>query len=78
MRVLWFPRVVANCGSLGNPPNGVVTAERTVAGSQANYSCNEGYTLNGTTVRVCDMNGQWSENEPTCEGMKLIVYTHSW
>ena len=30
------------------------------------YSCNNGYTLAGTAVRFCMLNGQYSGNAPTC------------
>jgi len=48
--------------------NGMVEFDANTVGSQANYSCSEGYVLNGITTRVCQADGQWSGSEPTCEG----------
>jgi len=53
---------------LSSPVNGTVSLDANTVGSQANYSCSEGYTLNGTTTRVCQADGQWSGSEPICEG----------
>ena len=41
-------------------------------GSQANYSCSEGYVLNGNGTRMCQADGQWSGSEPLCEGQDLL------
>jgi len=59
--------------NLSSPDNGTVTLDASTFGSQANYSCSEGYTLNGTTTltRVCQADGQWSGSEPTCEGQPV-------
>ena len=62
---------VVDCGSLNNITSAQVTTDNTTFGSQANYSCSEGYLLNGTSTRVCQADGQWSGNEPTCEGSSL-------
>ena len=40
----------------------------TTFGSVAVYQCREGLTLNGESTRMCQANGEWSGNEPTCEG----------
>ena len=56
------------CANLSSPVNGTVSLDANTVGSQANYSCSEGYTLNGTTTRVCQADGQWSGSEPICEG----------
>jgi len=45
-----------------------VRLEANTFGSQANYSCSEGYALNGNSTRECQADGQWSGSEPTCEG----------
>ena len=56
------------CANVSSPVNGTVMFDANTVGSQANYSCSEGYILNGTTTRVCQADGQWSGSEPTCEG----------
>ena len=33
----------------------------TTFGSIANYSCQTGYVLNGTSERVCEEDGQWTD-----------------
>jgi len=71
LRKLTHP--VVDCGSLNNITSAQVTTDNTTFGSQANYSCSEGYLLNGTSTRVCQADGQWSGNEPTCEGMSLSL-----
>ena len=60
--------IVADCGSLENPLNGVVEFNQTTFGSVAEYSCNEGFVFMGNTSnRSCQANGRWTE-EPTCIG----------
>ena len=58
------------CGVLSNPDNGRVTLTGTSFGSQATYSCNSGYELNGPITRVCQADG-WSGNDATCEGKRI-------
>ncbi len=40
-----------------------------VPGSRAMYLCDDNHQLSGSSVRVCQEDGTWSESEPTCEGM---------
>jgi len=64
--------VAIPCGNLSSPVNGLVTVDGSTFGSQANYSCSEGYLLNGNSSRMCQADGQWSGSEPTCEGMSFV------
>ena len=36
--------------------------------STANYTCDEGFALNGTETRVCQASGEWEPEEPSCYG----------
>ena len=37
-------------------------------GKNVTYRCNKGYRLRGPFVRVCNEIGNWTKEEPTCEG----------
>ena len=37
-------------------------------GKNVTYKCNKGYRLRGPLVRVCNETGNWTMEEPTCEG----------
>ena len=56
------------CPALVNITHGHVLVSGFTPGSTAMYSCEIGYTLNGTGSRTCQENGEWSEQEPICEG----------
>ena len=44
----------------------------------ATYTCNTGYTLNGSsTTRTCGSDGVWSGSDPTCEGWRQYFYSHA-
>ena len=58
---------ITDCGTLLDPPNGQVDLTGTGDGSEATYTCSEGYVLIGTEVRTCQSNGNWSSEEPLCE-----------
>jgi CUB/sushi domain-containing protein len=66
------------CVSLKAPLNGNITKHGVTAGSMASFTCNEGYSLIGTTSVTCQMNYLWSNNAPTCRivdcgGLPLLV-----
>lgn len=68
---LWLcltPTVV-QCPSLSSPSNGRVRVSGRTPGSEARYSCNEGYQLEGSVTRRCLNEGVWSSQEPICIGM---------
>ena len=65
------------CPPLPAPENGQVVfsnASSLIYGSEATYSCDEGFGLNeGDATRTCGGNsssviGFWSGSEPACEG----------
>ena len=56
-----------SCGQPNIPSNGHVnTSAGTSFGDVARYSCDRGYTLNGTAERTCQANGRWNGSVPTC------------
>ena len=57
---------VADCGSLSDPPNGAVSVSATTYTSNATYTCDSGYTINGDSMRMCQADGEWSGGEPSC------------
>ena len=57
------------CGSLSDPPNGVVETTGSTFGSTATYSCDHSFSLVGQSTRVCEDFGSWSGAEPECVGM---------
>ena len=63
---------VFGCGDPGTPTNG----QRTVSGSSTTYyfvtyTCDEGYILQGTHIRRCLSDGQWTGSLPQCIGMSV-------
>ena len=55
------------CSNLPNPSNGRVNQQGNEPGDRATYTCNSGYELIGSSTRICQTNGQWSGDAPTCE-----------
>ena len=58
---------VLDCRHPGNIPNGTVHVFGYTLGKRISYSCDVGYTLNGSSWRRCQSNGTWSGLKPTCE-----------
>ncbi|CAH1797704.1 unnamed protein product [Owenia fusiformis] len=55
-----------DCGSLPAPANGTVTGGATTVGLGQYFSCNTGFTISGSTVRFCQLNGTYDGTAPTC------------
>ena len=49
-----------------NIPNGEVCYSINTAGSEAVYSCDNGFHKNGATARVCQSDGVWNGSIPQC------------
>ena len=48
--------------------NGYRIGDKFWKGRNVTYECNKGYQLRGPHVRICNENGEWTEEGPTCEG----------
>ncbi|KAL4229790.1 hypothetical protein ACF0H5_010181 [Mactra antiquata] len=56
---------LCSCAIPNSPQNGTVSVNND--GSVATYTCSEGYTLNGLSVRQCLYStASWEGNDPTC------------
>ena len=64
----------SRCSDLPNPENGRVIVSGEVIGSIATYDCDDGYTLNGLSTRICRDDQEWSGVAPTCRGTSLNNY----
>jgi CUB/sushi domain-containing protein len=58
---------VIDCGAPPTIPNGHVDFQTTTFASRANYTCNEGYTISGSSLaRFCTDEEKWSGTLPVC------------
>jgi len=58
---------LSDCGGVTKPVFGQVSVvSQTSYGHNATFSCNTGYSLQGSEIRACGSNGQWSGTQPTC------------
>lgn len=58
--------VPAECESPSNPEHGGVNVTDTSMGSMAQYFCEEGYELEGESVRHCVSGALWTSDAPVC------------
>ena len=63
------------CAEPTSPENGYWIGNEFWEGRNVTYRCNKGYWLRGPFVRVCNEIGNWTEDEPTCEGKKAYKYS---
>ena len=59
------------CPTLPNPENGMVSWTNLTENGIATYSCNDGFTLEGSEVRIC-REGLWSSEAPLCTGTYVL------
>ena len=64
---LFSPAV--DCGDPGTPTNGQRSLSSATYNSVVTYTCDVGYTLQGSNSRTCQSDGQWSESVPQCQRM---------
>ncbi|XP_075735647.1 uncharacterized protein LOC119162101 isoform X2 [Rhipicephalus microplus] len=58
---------IVDCGPLEGIPNGTVTLHSTQYGSTAEFTCDYGFKIIGTSARTCEADGQWTDEYPHCE-----------
>ena len=58
--------LIVLCGVPIEVSNGGYVSNGQMYGARANYSCANNYKLVGDNYRLCDANGQWSGQSPTC------------
>ncbi|XP_033951669.1 sushi domain-containing protein 2-like isoform X1 [Pseudochaenichthys georgianus] len=57
---------VISCGWFSPPSNGKKEGTTYLQGAKVNLFCNEGFTLTGPSVRVCQWDGVWSGGDTNC------------
>ena len=68
-----FAYSAVDCGDPGTPKNGQRSLSRTIFSYVVTYTCDVGYTRQGSNSRTCQSNGQWSRSVPQCIGMSVWV-----
>ena len=57
-----------DCGDPGTPTNGQRSLSSTTYNSVVTYTCDVGYTLQGSNSKKCLYTGQWKGSVPLCIG----------
>ncbi|XP_076046526.1 sushi, von Willebrand factor type A, EGF and pentraxin domain-containing protein 1-like [Oratosquilla oratoria] len=55
-----------SCGPPEPISNGKISGSDYTFSNKISYECNEGYVLQGLSLRVCQENGYWSDSTPYC------------
>ena len=61
-----------SCGDPGSLANGFKIGDKFTYGERVVFDCNPGYKLQGSIIRKCEANGQWSGTVATCVGEYLL------
>ena len=61
-----FSPTVVDCGDPGTLTNGQRSLPSTTYNSVVTYTCDVGYTLQGSNSRTCQSDGQWSGSVSQC------------
>ena len=74
--VTFYRYKVGECDYLPSIPHGTVDVATVTVGSQAAYSCDEGYALEGPLRRTCSVaplqGAAWDAYTPTCKSMWTV------
>ena len=69
--ILFLFFLAIDCGDPGIPTNGQRNLSSTTYNSAVTYTCDVGYTLQGSNSRKCLYTGRWRGSVPQCIG-KLV------
>ena len=64
-----------DCGRPVQPKFGFVSLNDTTFNSKAYISCKDGYSVEGNTIAVCQSDGTWSVQEPSCIMIGNILFS---
>ena len=67
---------VVSCGDPGTPDNGVRYGDTFKYQSTVVLECDPGYKLAGNITRTCQVDGNWSGSQPTCQ-RKYRIHSRS-
>lgn len=65
--------LAVDCEPLQSPQNGEVFLTGTLFCSTARYTCDPSFRLLGELERNCQADGQWSGDDPICQGRSLHI-----
>ena len=71
--------LLVSCSSLNNPTNGMINCSLGDDGAPTyedtcSFTCNTGYDLNGSEIRTCQNDGNWSGNSTMCGRSEWFYY----
>lgn len=61
------------CPVLLDPANGMVDVRGRTMGSQAVYTCDQGFAPNGLIVRTCTETGEWTGEDTECIDTSTVM-----
>ena len=57
---------ILSCLPIAHKPNVLTNTTDVSIGTVVQFGCISGFTINGTTITICQSNGTWSSSVPTC------------
>uniref|UniRef100_A0A8C5WNX5 Sushi domain-containing protein n=1 Tax=Laticauda laticaudata TaxID=8630 RepID=A0A8C5WNX5_LATLA len=60
---------VGHCLTLAVPPGAIATGKGNHLGDRISFKCQTNLDLIGSSQRVCMLDGEWSDTQPSCRGM---------
>jgi len=66
---------VVDCGDPGTPTNGGRQLSSTTFRAAVQHSCDDGFDLEGSEVRICQASGKWTGFLPTCKSKQYNTFS---